>query len=136
MATTPQDISKSPLLSYLKANLTIEIPEFNEVFEEPKQKQTQMGNRCCHGGCKKKLSLTDFPCKCGKKHCAAHRIPEVHSCSYDFKQSQRDILLKTMSTAVCSGARPAALRTCICISPCSASCGGEPSAHAHCGSVT
>jgi hypothetical protein len=96
MATTPQDISKSPLLSYLKANLTIEIPEFNEVFEEPKQKV----NRCCHGGCKKKLSLTDFPCKCGKTHCSMHRPAEVHNCSYDFKADHNRVLLKTMSSAV------------------------------------
>ena len=56
--------------------------------------------RCCMEGCKKKLMLSDFPCKCGKKHCATHRAPEIHACSYDFKQSQREILLKTMSTAV------------------------------------
>jgi AN1-type zinc finger protein 5/6 len=96
MATTPQDISNSPFLTHLKSNLTIEIPEFSVSFDEPKQK----GNRCGHNGCKKKLSLTDFPCKCGKTHCSMHRPSEVHNCSYDFKADHNRVLMKTMSSAV------------------------------------
>jgi len=36
--------------------------------------------RCQHESCKKKLSITDFPCKCEKKYCVNHRLPETHNC--------------------------------------------------------
>jgi hypothetical protein len=57
-------------------------------------------NRCAFDGCKKKLSLTDFPCKCGKKHCCAHRPSEVHDCTYDYKKDQKQILKTTMGAPV------------------------------------
>lgn len=34
--------------------------------------------------CNKK-SLMMFDCKCNKKFCNKHRLPEVHNCDYDFK---------------------------------------------------
>lgn len=41
-------------------------------------------NRCVC--CAKKLTLTDFACgKCKERHCAAHRLPEQHSCGHDFR---------------------------------------------------
>ena len=88
-------------------NLTVEIPplpmhKLDALYEENKPMAPRASDvrRCCAEGCKKKLALTDFPCKCGKKHCATHRAPEVHACTFDFKASQRDILLQTMSTPV------------------------------------
>ena len=42
-----------------------------------------MTNRCAI--CSKKLTLTDFDCgKCKTRFCAAHRLPEQHSCAHDF----------------------------------------------------
>ncbi len=76
-------------------NLKIEIPVLSTIVSPPPKP-----TRCCHDGCKKKLSLTDFPCKCGKIHCGAHRVPEVHNCTFDFKQNHKEILLQHMSTAV------------------------------------
>lgn len=87
-------------------NLTVQIPALplfnlkNLQEEPPMAPRCLESKRCCADGCKKKLALTDFPCKCGKKHCATHRAPEVHACTFDFKASQRDILLQTMSSAV------------------------------------
>lgn len=87
-------------------NLTVQIPALPLFKLEALHEQPPMApraadpKRCCAEGCKKKLTLTDFPCKCGKKHCATHRAPEVHSCTFDFKASQRDILLQTMSTPI------------------------------------
>ncbi len=89
------------------SSLTVEIPSLPLFKLQGLQEQTPMapradGNskRCCADGCKKKLMLSDFPCKCGKKHCATHRAPEVHACTFDFKASHREILLQTMSTPV------------------------------------
>ncbi|KAJ4830937.1 hypothetical protein Tsubulata_019826 [Turnera subulata] len=44
-------------------------------------------NKC--QGCNKKLGLTGFTCRCG-----THRYPKDHSCSFDFKAFDRDILTK------------------------------------------
>jgi len=53
--------------------------------------------RCCQEGCKKKLMLSDFPCKCEKIYCAGHRPSEVHACSFDYKAAAKGELLKTMA---------------------------------------
>ena len=47
-----------------------------------------------------KLTLVSIRCKCEKKFCDKHRYPEDHACTYDFRAAGKDILLKTMSTAV------------------------------------
>lgn len=56
--------------------------------------------KCPFDGCKKKIALTDTTCKCGKVFCASHRHFTDHSCDYDYKTDHKNILLKTMSTAV------------------------------------
>lgn len=57
-------------------------------------------NRCALEGCKRKLMLTDFACRCGKVHCAEHRFSETHACSYDYKKDGKDQLLKTMAIPI------------------------------------
>ena len=57
-------------------------------------------NRCPVDGCKRRLTLTDFPCRCGKTCCPSHRFSDDHGCTYDFKKDAKDVLLKTMSTAI------------------------------------
>ncbi|RAL44444.1 hypothetical protein DM860_011721 [Cuscuta australis] len=44
-------------------------------------------NRC--GSCRKKMGLVAFNCKCGFAFCVAHRYPETHNCSFDFKAAGR-----------------------------------------------
>jgi hypothetical protein len=87
-------------------NLTIDIPpRFNlEALIETQKEKSHVKNptRCCFDGCKKKLALSDFPCKCGKIHCTSHRPAELHNCSFDFKQNHKENLLQYMSTAVIS----------------------------------
>ena len=41
--------------------------------------------------CKKKLKLTDMKCRCGKKFCPKHRLPEQHKCSYNFKAEDQNL---------------------------------------------
>ena len=83
-------------------NLKVEIPplNFENIKFETIMEEKAKPNRCCFNGCKKKLALTDFACKCGKIHCSAHRIPEIHNCTFDFKQNYQQNLLHHMSTAV------------------------------------
>jgi len=56
--------------------------------------------KCSFESCKKKLALTDTACKCEKVFCSAHRHFESHACSFDYKAEGKNLLLKTMSTAV------------------------------------
>lgn len=46
--------------------------------------------RCNIDTCKKKLGLTGFKCRCGLTFCGAHRAPESHACSFDFKALGRE----------------------------------------------
>jgi hypothetical protein len=57
-------------------------------------------NRCSFDTCRHKLLLSDFPCKCAKTFCSSHRHSEHHNCEFDYKQNQKDILLRTMSSSV------------------------------------
>tara|TARA_Y100000591_G_C21536025_1_gene546534 strand:+ start:237 stop:461 length:225 start_codon:yes stop_codon:yes gene_type:complete len=41
--------------------------------------------RCSLEGCKKKITITDFACRCNKIYCKLHRLAESHECTYDFK---------------------------------------------------
>lgn len=57
-------------------------------------------SRCCADGCKKKLALTDFACRCQNRYCSAHRDFLKHGCTYDYKAGQKENLLRFMSTSV------------------------------------
>ena len=41
--------------------------------------------RCCMSECNKKLKLSDMMCRCKKRYCLKHRLPEDHNCSVDYK---------------------------------------------------
>ena len=56
--------------------------------------------KCSFTGCQTKLTLVSIRCKCEKKYCNAHRPPENHMCSYDYKSAGKEELLKLMSTAI------------------------------------
>jgi hypothetical protein len=57
-------------------------------------------SKCAHVACKRKLTLLDYACKCGKYYCTGHRYAETHECSYDYKKSYSNELLKHMSTNI------------------------------------
>lgn len=44
--------------------------------------------------CKKKLTLLDFSCRCGKFYCSLHRLPEQHNCDVDYEKIGKEILDK------------------------------------------
>jgi AN1-type zinc finger protein 5/6 len=61
---------------------------------------TKQQKRCSKEGCRCKLKLTDYPCRCGQVFCGTHRVAETHDCTFDYKAYQKDVLLKTMSTPI------------------------------------
>ena len=42
-------------------------------------------SRCCMEDCNTKLKLSDMVCRCEKRYCLKHRLPEDHHCSVDYK---------------------------------------------------
>ncbi|XXG88370.1 hypothetical protein AAC387_Pa12g0585 [Persea americana] len=44
--------------------------------------------RC--SACRKRVGLTGFRCRCGTTFCGAHRFPEKHGCTFDFKAVGRE----------------------------------------------
>ena len=55
---------------------------------------------CSHPNCKRKLKITAFPCRCGKKYCDKHRVAEDHECTFNFKEDFKKVLNKTMSQPI------------------------------------
>jgi predicted nucleic acid binding AN1-type Zn finger protein len=43
--------------------------------------------RCAAPGCRKKLHLNPFRCRCNKDFCLTHRMPEEHICEFDYKSA-------------------------------------------------
>jgi len=52
--------------------------------------------KCQLDGCKIKLKLTDYKCKCNKIYCTTHRFPETHMCTYNYKLDGSKILEKNL----------------------------------------
>jgi len=52
--------------------------------------------RCSYEGCRKKLLLSDFACKCENRFCQLHRLPEDHKCKIDYKTKEKERLKKRL----------------------------------------
>uniref|UniRef100_A0A7N0SVC2 Zinc finger A20 and AN1 domain-containing stress-associated protein 5 n=1 Tax=Kalanchoe fedtschenkoi TaxID=63787 RepID=A0A7N0SVC2_KALFE len=51
--------------------------------EPPHPAASREVSRC--SGCRKKVGLTGFRCRCGDLFCSEHRYSDRHACSYDYK---------------------------------------------------
>ncbi|XP_059649095.1 zinc finger A20 and AN1 domain-containing stress-associated protein 5-like [Cornus florida] len=49
-------------------------------------------NRC--SGCRRKVGLTGFRCRCGDLFCSEHRYSDRHECSYDYKSAGREAIAR------------------------------------------
>ncbi|XP_039008579.1 zinc finger A20 and AN1 domain-containing stress-associated protein 5-like isoform X2 [Hibiscus syriacus] len=49
-------------------------------------------NRC--SGCRRRVGLTGFRCRCGELFCADHRYSDRHDCSYDYKTAGREAIAR------------------------------------------
>ena len=56
--------------------------------------------RCSVTNCKRKLHLTAMTCRCNLQFCDIHRMPEDHSCSYDYRSEGRKAMEKHLSSIV------------------------------------
>lgn len=53
---------------------------------------TKVVSRC--SGCRKRVGLTGFRCRCGDLFCAEHRYSDRHDCTYDYKTSGREAIAR------------------------------------------
>ncbi|KAL5543430.1 hypothetical protein UlMin_007214 [Ulmus minor] len=59
---------------------------------EDQQPAKRVVNRC--SGCRRKVGLTGFRCRCGELFCAEHRYSDRHDCSYDYKSAGREAIAR------------------------------------------
>ncbi|WKA02424.1 hypothetical protein VitviT2T_020615 [Vitis vinifera] len=66
-------------------------PERTAAVEEVGKVKREV-NRC--SGCRRKVGLTGFRCRCGDLFCAEHRYTDRHECSYDYKTAGREAIAR------------------------------------------
>lgn len=78
-----------------------QLPPITVVCQAAKNKSAP---RCCALGCKKKIGLLSFECKCGLSFCVKHKLPEVHNCTFNHKRegllSLKQKLVKVTSNKI------------------------------------
>ena len=59
--------------------------------------------RCDFNGCRKKIPITmrDTQCRCELVFCPIHRLPETHSCNFDFKNLNTSQLDEKVAAMKC-----------------------------------
>ncbi|KVH90830.1 zinc finger A20 and AN1 domain-containing stress-associated protein 5-like [Cynara cardunculus var. scolymus] len=75
------DLHQKPRLA------AVESPE-----EESNRFKRREVNRC--SGCRRKVGLMGFRCRCGEMFCSDHRYSDRHDCSYDYKAAGREAIAR------------------------------------------
>jgi len=89
------------LLKILNQQEDVNSDKTQVAVPEPKKDEAPVRpKRCQHDGCKVKLMLADFACRCKSFYCSQHRASEVHKCSYDYKAVGKESLTKQLPTVV------------------------------------
>ncbi|KAJ4872996.1 Zinc finger A20 and AN1 domain-containing stress-associated protein 5 [Raphanus sativus] len=83
--------ARSVNLRSTPAKAVIRRPRETDPVKRDQQQQTMI-NRC--SGCRKKVGLTGFRCRCGDLFCAEHRYSDRHDCSYDYKTAGREAIAR------------------------------------------
>jgi hypothetical protein len=98
------DFDINMLLKILNEDIDKKVLPEVEKAEAPKEPSKPVEavkpKRCQHDGCKVKLMLADFACRCKSFYCSQHRFAEVHKCSFDYKTVGKELLTKQMPTVV------------------------------------
>ncbi|KAL2486007.1 Zinc finger A20 and AN1 domain-containing stress-associated protein 5 [Abeliophyllum distichum] len=65
-----------------------------EVENRVGLKRSREVTRCSGSGCRKKIRLIGFRCRCGEVFCSEHRYSDRHDCSYDYKSAGREAIAR------------------------------------------
>lgn len=71
---------------------TEDVKVLEEAKKQKRLERLKSMTQCCFLGCKKKLKLSDTPCRCELRFCKLHRLPEKHECTFDFKKRANENL--------------------------------------------
>lgn len=74
------------------AGTTGQNQELTDRREKEANVEKRVVNRC--SGCRRKVGLTGFRCRCGELFCGEHRYSDRHDCSYDYKSAGRDAIAR------------------------------------------
>ncbi|OAY44776.1 zinc finger A20 and AN1 domain-containing stress-associated protein 5 [Manihot esculenta] len=92
-------LTKSPRSSKSPSPVRNPLPESSRKVETSsdrgKSDESLAGsgvNRC--SGCRRKVGLTGFRCRCGELFCWEHRYSDRHDCSYDYKAAGREAIAR------------------------------------------
>lgn len=66
-----------------------DLKELDEATPPPVRREV---NRC--SGCRRKVGLTGYMCRCGELFCADHRYSDRHNCRYDYKAAGREAIAR------------------------------------------
>lgn len=100
------DFDMNMLLKILNEDIDKKLIPETEKTDAPKEPEKPVEQvrpkRCQHDGCKVKLMLADFACRCKSFYCSQHRFAEAHKCSFDYRAVGKDLLTKQMPTVIAS----------------------------------
>lgn len=89
------DQPRSNSISETSAERSDLVKEENKVvFVNRPLKRPRDANRCSGEGCRRKLGLMGFRCRCGDMFCSEHRYTDRHDCSYDYKAAGREAITR------------------------------------------
>eukprot|EP00298_Acanthocystis_sp_HF-20_P008835 c17929_g1_i2.p1 GENE.c17929_g1_i2~~c17929_g1_i2.p1 ORF type:complete len:152 (-),score=34.49 c17929_g1_i2:82-537(-) len=75
-------------------------PSTETIPSSPAKPIQEKKDRCWK--CNKKLGLMSFSCRCEYSFCSEHRYAEAHSCTFDYKTDQRNLLKEQNPTVAAS----------------------------------
>ncbi|XP_051120803.1 zinc finger A20 and AN1 domain-containing stress-associated protein 5-like [Andrographis paniculata] len=58
------------------------------------RKRPREATRCSGSGCRKRIGLIGFRCRCGDVFCSEHRYSDRHDCSFDYKAAGREAIAR------------------------------------------
>nr|XP_043628844.1 zinc finger A20 and AN1 domain-containing stress-associated protein 5-like [Erigeron canadensis] len=69
-----------------------DLPTVPTVDDDLSKSRRREVNRC--SGCRRKVGLMGFRCRCGDVFCSDHRYSDRHDCSYDYKSAGREAIAR------------------------------------------
>jgi len=84
---------KLPPMTIVQPNNNITENTLQSSNKDITQEAKKIPKRCQLKGCKRKLPITAFDCKCEKRFCNLHTYSENHNCTFDYKSFYRQKLV-------------------------------------------
>ncbi|KAJ4966566.1 hypothetical protein NE237_018415 [Protea cynaroides] len=85
-----EHLTRNPTTSIISTESSSGGPtvDVNPTVADAIESSPMVKNRCM--SCRKKVGLLGFKCRCGSTFCPKHRLPEMHSCTIDYKAVGQD----------------------------------------------